>query len=152
MNKLGIRYEKDKQTIKSYWFKTYSHETFTDLWKIFYFPYIDINGVKKYKKNVSINLITDELNELALSYWIMCDGSLQKDKKTMILHTQSFDYNTNLIISNELNNKFNFNSSVINHKHKYSVIKIPKENINNLKNLKNLIKNHIIKSMEYKLP
>lgn len=32
MNKLGIRYQKNnKSTIKSYWFKTYSHETFTDL-------------------------------------------------------------------------------------------------------------------------
>ena len=50
MDKLGIRYQKnDKFTIKSYWFKTYSHETFTDLWKIFYIPYININGKEKYK-------------------------------------------------------------------------------------------------------
>lgn len=65
----------------------------------------------------------------------MCDGSLQK---TMILHTQSFNYDTNLNMSKELNNKFNLNSK--------AVIKIPKENSNIL------IKNHIIVSMKYKLP
>ena len=150
MDKLGIRYQKnDKFTIKSYWFKTYSHETFTDLWKIFYIPYINIDGKEKYKKSVIPGLITKELDEISLAYWIMCDGSLQKDHKTLILHTQSFNYDTNLIISKELNVKFNLNSEVIVHKHNYYVIKIPKENS---KNLNNFIKNHIIDSMKYKLP
>lgn len=127
MENLGIRYQKNnKYTIKSYWFKTYSHETFTDLWKLFYIPYTDKNDNEKYKKSVSSGLITKELDEIGLSYWIMCDGSLQKDKKTMILHTQSFNYDTNLNMSKELNNKFNLNSKVITHKHKYFVIKIPK--------------------------
>jgi hypothetical protein len=42
----------------------------------------------------------------------MGDGSLQKDKKTMILHTQSFNENENLILSKELNKKFNFKTEV----------------------------------------
>lgn len=67
----------------------------------------------------------------------------------MILHTQSFSYDTNIILSMELNNKFNLNSNIITHKDKYYVIKIPKENF---EVLKNLIKNHIIDSMKYKLP
>jgi hypothetical protein len=79
----------------------------------------------------------------------MCDGSLQKNRKTMILHTQSFNYETNSILSKELNDKFNLNSEVIVHKHKYFVIKIPKENY---KNLNNILKNHILDSIKYKLP
>jgi len=27
-----------------------------------------------------------------ISYWIMCDGSVAKDKQTMIIHTQSFNF------------------------------------------------------------
>ena len=117
--------------------------------KNFLYSLYNKNGKERYKKNVTSGLITKELDEISLAYWIMCDGSLQKDKKTMILHTQSFNYETNLIISKELNDKFNFNSRVITHKHIYSVIKIPKENSNNLNNT---IKNHIIDSMKYKLP
>jgi hypothetical protein len=79
----------------------------------------------------------------------MCDGSLQKDHKTMILHTQSFNYETNLVMSKELNVKFNLNSEVIVHKYNYYVIKIPKENS---KILNNIIKIYIIDSMKYKLP
>ena len=49
----------------------------------------------------------------------MSDGSLQRDFLTMILHTQSFSYEENLILSNELNEKFKFNTQVISHKQKY---------------------------------
>ena len=47
---------------------------------------------------------------------------------SMILHTQSFSYEENFILSNELNTKFNFKTKVITHKVKYYVIKFePKE-------------------------
>jgi len=48
----------------------------------------------------------------------MGDGSLNKDKKTMILHTQSYTKTENLILSRELNEKFGFSSpgGVILHK------------------------------------
>jgi len=49
----------------------------------------------------------------------MGDGSLQSDKKTMILHTQSYNKTENLILSNELNEKFNFMTEVISHKKIY---------------------------------
>lgn len=42
----------------------------------------------------------------------MGDGSLQKDSKTMILHTQSYSENENLILSKELNEKFGFKTEV----------------------------------------
>jgi len=56
----------------------------------------------------------------------MGDGSLNKDRKTMILHTQSYTKTENLILSRELNEKFGFSSvrrEVIKHKKKYFVIK-----------------------------
>jgi hypothetical protein len=46
----------------------------------------------------------------------MGDGSLQKDKKSRILHTHSYTYTENKILSKELNEKFGFNSEVIPHK------------------------------------
>jgi hypothetical protein len=49
----------------------------------------------------------------------MGDGSLQNDKKSMILHTQSYSQAENLILSSELNKKFGFESKVISHKNKY---------------------------------
>jgi hypothetical protein len=79
----------------------------------------------------------------------MCDGSLQNDKKTMILHTQSFSFEENLILSNELNKKFNFKTKVISHKVKYSVIKFDSKDSSNLKNL---IKPFMHLSLAYKIP
>jgi len=49
----------------------------------------------------------------------MGDGSLQKDGKTIILHTQSYTQIENLILSKELNIKFGFSTEVIPHKEKY---------------------------------
>lgn len=46
----------------------------------------------------------------------MDDGSLQNDKKTMILHTQSYTNNEVNNLSLELNEKFKLNSKVIPHK------------------------------------
>lgn len=79
----------------------------------------------------------------------MCDGSLQNDKQTMILHTQGFSQTENLILSSELSSKFNLNTKVIVHKKKYYVIKFSKKDA---ACLLNLIKPYIIHSMVYKLP
>lgn len=59
----------------------------------------------------------------------MDDGSLQNDKKTMIIHTQSYSYEEVMILSYELNKKFNLNSRVIPHKKVYWVILIPSEQL-----------------------
>ena len=67
----------------------------------------------------------------------------------MILHTESYTYEENIIISNELNDKFGFNSTVISHKQKYWVIKFNKTD--NLL-LKKFIEPHVHPSFKYKIP
>lgn len=127
------------EKLKSYWFKTLSHPSFTSEKKIFY---------EKGKK-IQNNIILSHINELGLSYWVMSDGSLQSDKKSMILHTQSFSLVENKILSKELNIKFGLHSKVIPHKKKYWVIFIPSVDG---KTLLSLIKPHIIPYFNYKLP
>ena len=67
--------------IKSYWFKTFTHYSFSNIWEILY-----ING----KKHIQPGLILNNLSPMGLAYWIMSDGSLQNDYKSLILHTQSY--------------------------------------------------------------
>jgi LAGLIDADG DNA endonuclease family len=103
-----------KGLIKSLWFKTFSYYSFTDIWNLFY-----IKIETKFVKTIQKGLILNNLTDIGLAYWIMGDGSLQSDKKTIILHTQSYTKTENLILSVELNEKFNLNSEVISHKKKY---------------------------------
>lgn len=128
-------------TIKSFWFKTFSHEHLTEIWNLFY----NENKSKIIKKN----LIKNNLTARGLAYWIMADGSLQKDKKTMILHTQSYSEIENNMLSEELNEKFGLRTKVILHKKIYFVIKF---HSSDALVLINLIKPYIIPSMKYKLP
>jgi len=123
MEKAGVRYYKiDKdscslttRSIKSFWFKTFSHEVFTKIYNLFY-----ING----RKTISPGLILNYLTPRGLAYWIMCDGSLQKNKRSIILHTQAFSYEENVLCANELKTKFDLNCQVIKHKDKYWVLLI----------------------------
>ena len=130
-----------KDLIKSYWFKTFSHSYFDYLWDLFY-P--ELEG-----KKITNGLILNHLTERGLAYWIMGDGSLSKDRKTMILHTQGYSQDENLILSSELNKKFGFRTKVISHKKIYFVIKFNSEDALIL--LK-AIKPFVIESMKYKLP
>ena len=137
----GTRIEKHcprKGLVKSFWFKTFSHKSFTEVLKIFY-----ITG----KKTIQPGLVIKYVTRKSLAYWIMCDGSLNGN--TMILHTQSYSHSENILLSLELNQKFDLHSQVIKHKGKYWVIKIPSEDA---KLLRSLIAPYIIPSMEYKLP
>lgn len=129
-----------KGEVKSYSFRTFTHPTFNNLWDLFI-----VDG----KKSIKPNLIRDHLTDLGLTYWIMDDGSLQKDKKSMIIHTQSYTNAEVELLSSELNTKFNLNSVVIPHKKIYFVIFIPSKDA---KLLYNLISPHIHPSMSYKLP
>lgn len=139
---------KDNNKVKSYWFKTFRHKTFTDLWNLFY---IDN------KKVIKPNLIINEVDGLALAYWIMGDGSLHKRDNYINLNTQGFSKEMNEIISNELNIKFGFNSYVTVNKKvnrgdkivELYVVKIPSYNA---KLLVPLIKEHMLYSFEYKIP
>lgn len=79
----------------------------------------------------------------------MCDGSLQKENLTLILHTQSFSLQENTILATELNAKFHLNSRVILHKTHYYVIKFPRHDS---EKLVALVENYLIPSMLYKLP
>lgn len=102
-DKSGVR----KGLIKSYSFRTFTHPTFNPIWDIF---------IEKGKKIIRPGLIKNHLTAEGLAYWIMDDGSLQNDKKTMILHTQSYTNNEVNNLSLELNEKFKLNSKVIPHK------------------------------------
>ncbi|WP_460918637.1 LAGLIDADG endonuclease, partial [Pseudoxanthomonas sangjuensis] len=124
--------------IKSYWFKTFSHPTFSVLWELLF-----VDG----KKVILEGLILNHLTDVGLAYWIMCDGSL--DGRIMILHTQGFTLEENNIISNELNIKFGFNTKVVPHKHKYFVIQFSGKDANKLHEI---LKDNLIPSMMYKLP
>lgn len=140
-----IRFHPETKKIKSYWFRSFSHKTFTKLFELFYQP--TING--KFRKTLTPSLIFDRITPISFAYWIMCDGSLQNNTKSMMLHTQSFTKEENRLISDELNRKFGFHSFVKSHKTIYYVIFIPTEDA---KLLVDLIKPWMIPSMLYKLP
>jgi len=129
---------------KSLWFKTFSHYSFTAIWNLFYTQCKD-----KVVKTIQKGLVLNHLTPIGLAYWVMGDGSLQKDQKTMILHTQSYTRLENLILSEELNAKFGFTTEVIPHKEKYFCIKF---NSKDALLLHNLIKPHVHSSMAYKIP
>jgi hypothetical protein len=130
----GIR----KGAPKSYWFKTFSHSTFTTLWDIFYHDN---------KKVITPGLVQTHVNDVALAYWIMGDGSL--NGRIMTLNTQGFSYDENLLISVELNAKFGFHSEVIKHKGKYWVVRIPGQDASALRAL---IVPHMLPIFAYKIP
>lgn len=79
----------------------------------------------------------------------MCDGSLQKDNQTLILDTQSFSLEDNVVLTTELNKKFQLHSRVISHKTQYYVIEFPRQH---RQKIAALIQDFLIPSMRYKLP
>lgn len=129
-----------KGQVKSYSFRTFTHTTFNDLWDL-----LMVDG----RKSIRPGLITNHLTGLGLAYWIMDDGSLQNDKKSMIIHTQSYTKAEVELLSSELNMKFSLSSRVIPHKQVYHVIFIPSKDANTLYNL---ISPFVHQSMCYKLP
>ena len=148
MQQPGIRWKhKDSQEIKSYWFKTFSFPCFTEFYNIFYKSLR--NQKNCVRKTISKHLLSHYLTPRAFAYWIMCDGSLQNDKKSLILHPQSYSKKENQHLSNELNLKYILHSRVISHKEKYFVIFIPSEDSTKVRKL---IKNHLLPCFNYKLP
>lgn len=139
---LGVRIEPAHSAragkIKSYWFKTFSHPSFTAIWNLLY-----VNGVKI----VQPGLILNHLTEVGFAYLVMCDGSLSGNSLT--LHTQGFTRSENETFSNELNTKFGLSSKVIFHKIKYWVVVFPSSDA---AKLRAILAPHIIPSMQYKLP
>ena len=157
----------NQNKFSSYWFRTFSHPSFTKLFLLFYtnstdtkqISLVNPEGVNRFKrKTITPNLIRDHVTPRSLAYWIMCDGSLTKTKKALILHTQGFTEKESIILSKELNEKFKLNSKVISHKHKETdtrkeknefTILIPTED---RAQLASLITQYMIPSMTYKIP
>lgn len=100
------------------------------------------------RKSYNWGLILNHLTAKGLAYWIMCDGSLQKNRKSIILHTQSFSHEENKMCANELAQRFGLDCQVIQHKKIYWVLYIvgPKNRI------VDLVKPYFHSSMYYKLP
>ena len=138
MEKIGVRFEKNRPNIKSYWFKTFSHSGFTKLYNLFH-------EKGKVKKQLSPNLIKQHV----VAYWLMSDGSLQGGHKQWIIHSQSFSYSQNVSAAGELNHKFSLQCSLIPHKGKYWVIR---SHVEDCEKIANLVSPYIIPSMRYKLP
>jgi hypothetical protein len=107
-----------------------------------------VNG----RKTISPALILDHLTPRGLAFWIMCDGSLQKNKKSIILHTQAFSYEENVLCAKELKTKFDLNCQVIKHKDKFWVLYIA--GYDTEIKLLQLVKPYFLEipSMCYKLP
>lgn len=129
--------------VKSYWFKTFSHTSFSIIWDLFYNT---SNGVTK--KTINPGIILNHLDEVGLAYWVIGDGSLHREGRVLTLHTQGFNQDENKMISEELNLKFGFKSKVVKHKDKF-VVQFTTSDANKLHDL---IKPHLISTMQYKLP
>src|SRR5258705_751119 len=136
-------YGERKGLIKSFWFKTFSHVYFDSLWDLFYKASSNNKTAIKY---INKGLISNHLTETGLAFWVMGDGSL--NKKSMILHTQSYLEEENLILSKELNDKFGFKTKIVPHKNKYWVISF--SSLDTVL-LNKLIKPYMLPSMNYKL-
>ena len=76
MTEPGIRkhiHGTKKGEVKSYWFKTFSHKSFSIIWDLFYDT---SNGVTK--KTINPGIILNHLDEVGLAYWVIGDGSLHR--------------------------------------------------------------------------
>lgn len=184
ISKQSEKQKNNQETIKSFWFRTFSHKSFTEVWKLFYFAE-DISQLKlendsqnavavvsqkqesfltackalkekqcilkseRNKKSISFDLVNNFITPISFAYWVMCDGSLDRSKKSLTLHTQGFSFRENVILSDALNERFNIKSCVIVHKKKYYVIRISRESA---PVVNEILKNYLIPSMMYKLP
>lgn len=67
-----------------------------------------VNGIKIIPKN-----ILEYLTSVSLAYWIMDDGSYNKQKKYVVLCTDSYTKEDVLILISILKNKFNLSCGLI---------------------------------------
>ena len=147
MEHIGVRFNKANKSIKSFYFKTYSHPTFTELWELFH------NHSVNKTKDIQPGFITTYVDDIALAYWIMGDGTLHKRDNVLTLHTENFNEETNNTISRELNSKFNLHSTIGTSYNKerdktYYMIHIPHRDKDVIINL---VSKHIIPDMQYKI-
>ena len=128
---------KDRESI---WFRTYRHESFTKYKKLFY--NIDSNGIQ-YK--IIPKSIDKLLNDRALAYWFMDDGTLSKND--YYLNTQGFDKKSIELLKQALYNNFKIDSNIHKDRSQYKlyILKYSHETFNNT------IKNYILPCFSYKI-
>jgi len=86
----------------------------------------------------------------SLAIWYMDDGSLNKGRGRVTLHTEGFTYEENLLIKEALANKLNIEAKVYpNRKRGLYFLCL---NRPNARSFFDIIYPYIIPSMEYKLP
>lgn len=117
--------------------RTFHHPFFSQLRKTWY-P----EGIKIIPKN-----ILNEIGVLGLAVWFMDDGSLSKESNFIKLHTCSFSEKEHDVLSLWLKEKFCINS----HMKIYSGYRNLIIDLDSRKDFVNLIKDHVIESMKYKV-
>lgn len=118
----SIRYEKIETKskkvgdIKSYSFRTFSHPTFNEQ-----YDQLMIDG----KKTITYKQLDHpSFTARSLTYWIMDDGSQDKNGKRQTLHTQSFSYKEITSLRDMQEIKFNLKGIIKQHKN-YWVLVFP---------------------------
>lgn len=134
----------NNNTVINWGFQTISHSAFIPLANLF---------LLNKRKGVQKNLITDFLTERGLAYWFMDDGgkldyNKNSKNKGLVLNTHSFSKEEVDMMSIELNNKFDLNTSVRLNKNKNIIV----INSDSYKKFIDLTYLYIIPSMRYKLP
>jgi hypothetical protein len=128
------RYPKDSKKYYSWYFHTRTLKEFGCLHKIFY-----VDGKKVLPEN-SEKLFT----KLMLAVWYMDDGC--RDKNTIILNTQNFDYTENLKLRSIFQKKYQMKTHVVKDRDKFRLY----FDKNSSKMFLSLVTEGIIPSMRYK--
>ncbi len=144
--KLYTRINKNGNEVKTWRMETYSDKIFNELGDLF---------IIDKRKTITNNLIKNNLTNIGLTYWYMDDGgrAYYKNKRSLtdfacILNTQGFTVDEVNILINELNIKFNLNTT-LNFNKNLPIIYI--SNKDYIK-LYNIINPYILDIFRYKLP
>lgn len=97
------------------------------------------------RKKVVPKDIINYLDNIALSYWLMCDG--YKYNKGVAIATNSYSIDDNNLLINVLNSKFNLRARLFKDHNQPSIF-IPKHNI---ALLQKMVSPFIHKTMLYKI-
>lgn len=123
----------------TYAFSTISHPFLNEVHKICYWN----NG----RKDIS-SLWLEQLTPLSIAVWYMDDGSLNKRYHTVVLCTNSFSHEGQLLAINYLKEHYNINAVLEPRRNQQTVIRI---NASQSRKFMDLISPHIPDCMSYKL-
>lgn len=131
-------------TVINWGFQTISHKAFNPLAELF---------ISSNKKSIKDSLIKNHLTNRGLAYWFMDDGgkldyNKNSKNKSIVLNTQSFTELEVIKLSNELKEKFKFNTQIRSNKSKKVIIITAESYLL----FRSSIDNYIIPEMVRKLP